>query len=209
MISRFIILLLRPMFNREIRRGLRSQLNRHEVRKVIRDGWAGYRVGLMDLRPEKTLGASIMLKLAVLSRSFFFVLVSQFADENKAIDTFNKIAWKIYSKLGKVAWWFAGITKRTPYGRLKKATTLFRKFPFGPPSYLWQDDPSEANVVAFSCLRCPVAEYFKSKEMAEFGYNTWCQYDYQLAGLWGGKLELTGTIAGGAKACDFKWIVKE
>jgi len=46
------------------------------------------------------------------------------------------------------------------YGNLLKTTQLFRAFPFNSPSYQWQNVPASGNVVAFYCLRCPVAEYF-------------------------------------------------
>jgi len=60
-------------------------------------------------------------------------------------------------------------------------------------------------VAAFNCLKCPVAEYFRSHHLSELCVNTWCKLDYPLARQWGAELERTGTIAGGAPVCDFRW----
>ncbi|MEO7582161.1 MAG: L-2-amino-thiazoline-4-carboxylic acid hydrolase, partial [Ferruginibacter sp.] len=51
-------------------------------------------------------------------------------------------------------------------------------------------------------------EYFLSKGLSKFCTKTWCSLDYRLAELWHAKLERTGTIAGGADKCDFRWTGK-
>ncbi len=58
-------------------------------------------------------------------------------------------------------------------------------------------------------MKCPVAEYFQSKGVSEFCVATWCALDYPLAEMWDARLERTGSIAGGAEICDFRWILKE
>ena len=71
--------------------------------------------------------------------------------------------------------------------------------------YEWKDVKTAKNVVGFDCVRCPVAGYFQSKGLSKFCTKTWCSLDYPLAELWHGKLERTGSIAGGADKCDFLW----
>jgi ubiquinone biosynthesis protein len=53
--------------------------------------------------------------------------------------------------------------------------------------------------------RCPVADFFRSEGAADVCAGTWCTQDFALAELWGGALELTGTLAGGAERCDFRF----
>jgi ubiquinone biosynthesis protein len=96
---------------------------------------------------------------------------------------------------------------RDPNKRMRLATDLFRGFPFGSPGYEWQDVPSAEGVVAFDCTRCPVAEFFAEHDASELSVRTWCELDFPLAKKWGGRLERTGTIAMGAKRCDFRWHV--
>ena len=42
-------------------------------------------------------------------------------------------------------------------------------------------------VVAFDCLRCPVAEYFASHNLSELCVKTFCNPDFPLAEQWGAK----------------------
>jgi len=89
--------------------------------------------------------------------------------------------------------------------RLRVATTAFRTFPFSSPSYLWKDVEAAPRTVAFNCLKCPVAEHFRAHDLSDVCVKTWCALDFPLARQWGATLERTGTIAGGAAACDFRW----
>ena len=54
-------------------------------------------------------------------------------------------------------------------------------------------------------LRCPVADYLTSNGAGDLCVGTWCNLDYPLARMWGGELERHGTLAGGAKRCDFRF----
>jgi len=89
--------------------------------------------------------------------------------------------------------------------KLRVATAAFRQFPFSSPSYLWEDVDAGPQTVAFNCLTCPVAEHFRANDLSTLCVNTWCALDYPLARQWGSVLERTGTIAGGAAVCDFRW----
>ena len=106
--------------------------------------------------------------------------------------------------MGKLSWWLSG--RGNPYEHLFKATQLFRKFPFNSPSYKWQEVEKTSSIVSFNCVKCPVADYFKSKRLSEFCVGTWCALDYPLAEMWDAKLERSGSIAGGAEKCDFRWV---
>ena len=58
----------------------------------------------------------------------------------------------------------------------------------------------------FDMVRCPVAEYFRSHDLADLCVQTWCNLDFPLATQWGGAtLERTETLAGGGRRCDFRW----
>lgn len=101
----------------------------------------------------------------------------------------------------------AGAMSNESVKKLRFATTAFRTFPFDSPSYLWKDVPAPPGVVAFDCLKCPVAEHFRSHNLSDLCVNTWCKLDYPLARQWGSELMRTGTIASGASVCDFRWHV--
>ncbi|MDQ2906940.1 MAG: L-2-amino-thiazoline-4-carboxylic acid hydrolase [Chloroflexota bacterium] len=115
------------------------------------------------------------------------------------------MAWLVYTKMGEVPWMLAGTMSNESVKKLRFATTAFRPFPFDSPSYLWKDVDAAPDVVAFNCLKCPVAEHFRSHNLSDLCVNTWCKLDYPLARQWGSELTRTGTIARGAPVCDFRW----
>ena len=82
---------------------------------------------------------------------------------------------------------------------------MFRSFPFGSPSYEWREAESTDGAVAFDCVKCPVAEFFASRDASELCVSTFCRLDFPLAETWGGQLVRSGTIASGADRCDFRW----
>jgi len=182
-----------------------NHYNKKEIQEIFDCYWEKYLQLKIEIAPQPTLGGTLMVHLAAMSTAFYQELTLRGQTEETATQMFHDIAWKVYVKMGKLSWWLAGRGNR--YQHLLKATKLFRKFPFNNPSYVWQDVKTTNNVVRFNCLKCPVAEYFKSKGLSEFCVATWCALDYPLAKMWDAKLERTGSIAGGAAKCDFQWIL--
>lgn len=186
-----------------------ASYEKEEVNEILTGYWQKYLILKKDLPKLPTLGGTIMVHLAAMSNAFYQELVATGKTKQEATKLFFDIAWKIYVKMGKLSWLLAGIRRRNKYNRLLKATQLFRAFPFNSPSYVWHDVATENNVVGFDCAKCPVAEYFIKNDLAEFCAATWCALDYPLAGLWHAELKRTGSIAGGADKCDFRWIIKQ
>jgi len=207
--QRAVIYIARPWINRSIEKHLGGSYSADAIGQLIWNGWWSYNQLRKDVSRESTAGARIMVELAVVSEAFYLELLKHENSKENAIDQFNLIAWDIYERMGRLAWWITGFGSKNEFDHLRKSIMAFRSFPFGSPSYLWKDLPAEKGTVAFNCERCPVANYFKEKDLADFGFSTWCKYDYRMAELWGGKLELTNTIAGGAEVCDFKWTAKQ
>ena len=203
-----IIFLLKPFINTSARRVLTPRFTADIANAMLKNAWQEYHILRKEPPQEQNFGARIMVGLAVISEMVYRQLAGK-VKEREAYRLFNEIAWDIYSKMGRAAYWFTGLMTKDGYKRLLKATRVFRAFPFSSPSYWWYDLPAEPGIVAFNCERCPVANYFKMRGNAALGKNTWCQLDYDLAKLWGGNLSLTNTIAGGAEVCDFRWKVQE
>ena len=178
-----------------------------EVKDILHEYWKKYLQLRLQVSDQPTLGGTLMVHLAAMSTAFYQELTLRGQQKEAATQLFYDIAWKVYVKMGKLSWWLAGRGNR--YQHLLKATKLFRRFPFNSPSYVWQNVETTSNVVSFNCVKCPVAEYFQSKGLSEFCVATWCALDYPLAEMWDAKLERTGSIAGGAEICDFRWMLKE
>src|ERR1022692_61715 len=177
---------------------------KEEVKEILRGYWGKYLKSRLEIPALPTLGGTLMVHLAAMSTAFFQELTSRGQKKEAATQLFYDIAWKVYVKMGELSWWLAERGNR--YQHLLRATKLFRKFPFNSPSYGWQEVLSTSTNVSFNCVKCPVAEYFQSKGLSEFCAATWCALDYPLAEMWDARLERTGSIAGGAEKCDFKWV---
>ncbi len=194
---------------KSVRRILIPLYDPDTIKQILSGYWHMYQTLKPDIPAMPTLGGYVTVHLAAMSTAFYQELTARGQSEKAATQLFYEIAWKVYIKMGKLSWWLAGRGHRTVYSRLLKTTQLFRAFPFNSPSYEWKDVKTASNIVGFDCLRCPVAEYFKSNGLSEFCTKTWCTLDYPLAELWHAKLERTGSIAGGADKCDFRWVVND
>lgn len=205
MIRRALLYWFKIQTNKSAKEELEVLFDQIEVKNILHKYWIRYQILKQDVPTIPTLGGSLMVHLAAMSTAFYRELRERGLSENNATQTFFNIAWKVYKKMGTFTWHIAGIYSRNDHKRLLYATKLFRKFPFNSPSYQWEDIPSKNNIVGFNCIKCPVAEYFKSQGLSKFCASTWCALDYPLAELWNARLERNGSIAGGAPICDFRW----
>jgi ubiquinone biosynthesis protein len=168
--------------------------------------WAGAAERWLALPPQTTLGATITVRLAAVTATAYDVILAETKSAEIATQAVYDIAWALYKKMGRAAWTTSGILSPNGARRLRLATTAFRTFPFSSPSYRWEDVPTPGGVVGFDCLRCPVADYFKTQDLSELCVRTWCALDFPLAAnVWDAQLVRSGSIAGGASTCDFRW----
>ncbi len=188
---------------------LLESLNPQEVEEVLEKTWVAYSKEKSDLAIQKTLGGSLMLQLASVTHALYKALLNAGKSAEEATDLVFRIGWEIYTKMGEYPLLIASIFSNDPSQKLSLSTQIFRKFPFSYPDYAWEDVPSDKGTVAFNCTRCQVAEYFKQRDLGGLCYDTWCKLDFPLAEQWGGKLERSGSIAGGATVCDFRWITEK
>ncbi len=178
-----------------------------EVDDVLENTWARYADLAPALPSQETVGARLMVHLSAVTIALYQALLAAGQSKEGATSLIYEMAWLVYTKMGEVPSALAGFFSQDAYEKVRFATTAFRQFPFSAPSYQWQDVDAAPGVVAFNCLACPVAEYFRSHNLSELCVNTWCKLDYPLARQWGAELQRTGTIAGGARMCDFRWQV--
>ena len=175
------------------------------VDDILDKAWAGYAARAAALPPEETVGGRIAVHLAALTIALYHVLLLTGQSEDGATTLIHDMSWLVYTKMGTIPWAMAEALGHGGRDKLRFATAAFRQFPFSSPSYLWEDVDAAPQTVAFNCLKCPVAEHFRANDLSTLCVNTWCALDYPLARQWGATLERTGTIAGGAAVCDFRW----
>jgi len=196
---------LRSIIDSFARSILECEYTEDEIEGILDEVWSGYDQLAHSVPSQETVGGRFMVHASAVEISMYRVLLLRGQSKERATKIIYDTVWHIYTKMGEVPWDLATLFRNSDYDKLRFATTAFRTFPFSSPSYRWQEIEAEPGVVAFNCLKCPVAEYFQSHNLAELCVNTWCSLDYPLARQWGAELKRTGTIAGGANVCDFRW----
>jgi L-2-amino-thiazoline-4-carboxylic acid hydrolase len=156
-----------------------------------------------EIEAQLTLGATFTVRPAAVTAAAYETILALPTSAQDATRTVHDIAWAVYQKIGGAAWAISGALSTDSTQRLRLATVAFRTFPFNGPFCEWEDIPSP---VGFDCLHCPVADYFKADNLSELCVRTWCALDFPLAEtVWDARLERSGSIAGGATRCDFRW----
>ncbi len=187
----------RPLLSRRYGAGGGAVLDR--IWKRARERWA-------TLSRQSSLGGAIMVRLAAVTAAAYETFIAEGSTAEEATRAVYDIAWAVYRKMGRAAWALSAGAGPENADRMRFATVAFRTFPFSAPSYEWKDVASPAGVVGFDCLKCPVAEYFKTQRLSELCVRTWCALDFPLAGeVWHAELKRSGSIAGGQSHCDFRW----
>ena len=186
---------------------LRAHYPRDETEAAYERTWELFRELEPSILDEKPFGARLILRAAAGTLAFYQALRERGESDEGATGLLAEFTWVVYEKMGRVPWLLVGFRTRDPYRRLELATRFFRRFPFASPAYEWRDVEAPPGVVAFDCLRCPVAEFFSTHDAGTLCVETFCNLDFPLAPRWGASLSRTGSIAGGAPRCDFRWRV--
>lgn len=177
------------------------------VNDILALAWHRYDQLEPSIPEQPTLGAAFTTRASALILAMHEILLRRGVAVTESYRLVHDIAWRIYREMGELPMLVASAFTRDPARRLRLATDMFRRFPFGAPGYGWRDVPAPGGTVAFDCVKCPVAEFLGSHDASELCVQTMCRLDFPLAEAWGGRLERTGTIALGAAICDFRWSV--
>ncbi len=177
------------------------------ARGLLQRTWHLYlhRFAKIDASSHLTVGPALVLRLAASTAALYDALEEQGETHEQSVGIVAEVGWAVYRRMGRIPWLLSGLRSRDPAKRLASATLMFRRFPFGPPAYAWVSKPAPGGIVAFDCIRCPVADYFLKACLGDVCVNTFCALDFPLGEAWGAKLHRTSSIAAGAPACDFQW----
>jgi ubiquinone biosynthesis protein len=197
---------LQSIVNGPAKEILKKEFKEEFAEEILKNTWQEYESLEVDLPKQQTLGATFTIHGACVTVALYNNLLKSGKSKEDAADLIYQIGWKIYARMGEIPMLIAGLFSDNPHKRMELATKVFRMFPFSEPDYGFEDVTADETTIAFNCTRCHVAEYFKKFNIGDVCYNTWCKLDFPLAQQWGGKLERSGSIAGGAKKCDFRWL---
>jgi predicted unusual protein kinase regulating ubiquinone biosynthesis (AarF/ABC1/UbiB family) len=198
--------LLRLFLDEPTRRVLLHMYPNAAVERMLDTLWTRYTDLSAEAPQTRSIGARLMVHLSIATLAAYHMLLDAGKSSTSATDVIFEIAWDVYARMGAIPRGIAQLTGVDPAGELRYVTEVFRKFPFSAPDYHFEDVTSaEPGVVAFNCLQCPVASVFRARGLGDLCVNTWCKLDYPLARQWNAELRRSGTIAGGAPLCDFRW----
>lgn len=148
-------------------------------------------------------GTRRVLLLACLTHALFRALLEAGVERTYAIELTSDTIWKLYSRMYRLSHFLT-----TGFARLDRAArmrvSVRRAFQHLPSSYEWQPVPEKGGL-SFEIHRCPAVEYFRANGAADLCAGAWCNQDYGLAEIWGGRLEREGTLASGHDHCDFRF----
>jgi hypothetical protein len=184
-----------------------GRFTRREVNDFLKRMWKRYKRLAPDAPREKTFGSRLNVLLACLTLSGFQTFLEKGVERKYAVEMLADVTWKLYRQWSAVVFFIARVITRNPAKRMETAINLFLRFPFSPPGYRFERLPA-ADGVSLDMLRCPVAEYFKSRKAADLCIESWCNLDFALARMWGGSLERRKTLAAGCDRCDFRFFNK-
>jgi ubiquinone biosynthesis protein len=189
--------------NRRRQRPAEGRCTRQDVDRLIARAWSRFDERVADLPEAGTVGNRMNLRLACLSLSLLETLLDTGIEREYAIELFADAAWRIYEKWAVVPRALTRLLTRDAVERLRLRLRMFLRFPFSPPGYRYQVTPLQDGL-AIDIHRCPIAEYLGAHGAADLCVGAWCDLDYALAEMWGGRLERSTTLAGGGTRCDFR-----
>jgi ubiquinone biosynthesis protein len=181
-----------------------GRFTRKDVDQLLRAAWANFNRLSPRLQREPTLGSRQSMMLACLTLSMLQALLAEGIERGYAIELIGDACWKVYAQWGQIPRLLSRVSTRDPAKRMRMSVNMFLRYPFNQPGYRYRDI-AEPRGRALDMLRCPVADYLAANGAADLCVGTWCNLDYPLARMWGGELERHGTLAGGAKRCDFRF----
>ncbi len=194
--------------NRAHTRPAQGRFTQSEVEGLLRQTWQRYDTLALDapVEPDFTFGNRMNVQLAVLTHAALQVFQETGIERGYAVELIADLAWKIYEKWGKIPVLLARLLGKRGVEQMRFSVDAFLRFPFSPPAYRMEHLPADDGA-RFDVARCPIGLYFRERGAADLCQAAWCDLDYGLAEMWGGRLERSQTIAAGCDHCDFYFRV--
>lgn len=178
-------------------------LTSREVGLVLNAAWDNYTIGANQLSKQANIGNWFVMNFGYLTLSAFQALVDFGLDETSSIELIRDITWHVTSKGAKLAERFSKRVFRDQLKQLDFFVSLVMKTLFSRPGYQFSQGTLE-NGLFLDVHQCPAAELMKLNDGSELCIESWCNVDFGLVEILGGRLIRTGTIAMGKEKCDFR-----
>lgn len=183
-----------------------GRFTRSQIAQIVDVAFSRFEERVPGLTSEPTVGSRQNVMLAGLTLSLLEALEQDGIERRYAIELTGDVCWRFYRQWGYVTRAVTRLVTRDSVRRMRLSVNAFLSFPFGRPGYRF-DDVAQDDGRSLDMRRCPVADYLGSRGAADLCAGSWCNLDYALAEMWGGTLERSGTLVGGASCCDFRFRV--
>jgi hypothetical protein len=181
-----------------------GRFTQREVAGIVRDTFDRFERHVPGLPGEPTIGSRQNVMLAALTLSLLEALERVGVEREYAIELTGDTCWRFYRQWGRITKTITSLVSRDPTQRLRLSVNAFLTYPFGRPGYRFDDVP-EDDGRSLDMVRCPVADYLRQRDAADLCAGSWCNLDFALAEMWGGRLQRSTTLVSGAKCCDFRF----
>lgn len=189
---------------------LSGKLPESTVSSLTNEIWEEYKKRLPYLEERETPGASLVVRLSLLTLILYEKLTAENIEKQEAIKLTSEITWKVYNKLSGIFWAFTKFKAKNPIKRLEKVMNFcINRFPYNSPGYEMEIIKADDNEFFFNVHKCPSAEFFREHQLSELCSCTWCDLDYSLAVKWNIELEREKSLAGGDSMCTFRFRAKK
>jgi ubiquinone biosynthesis protein len=163
-----------------------------------------YRRALPDLPREKTFGARFMLRAAAFDVALCRALAERGVAEEEAFGLVADASWEVFKRSDTILARGIGFFARDPLRSVFWTARLSRRLLFRPPGWRMDDVPVPDGF-GFDVRRCPLSDYLRPQGLGKLCQRAMCEMDMRQAEARGIRLTRTGTLAGGAERCDFRF----
>ena len=184
---------------------LRGRLTRHDIADILDHAATEFTRLAAALPEEPTVGSRLLVRLAAWTLAVDRALQSHTVPAADAHTLAADIAWAAYRPFVAVSSVPARFCVRGSRARVRALLRSQQRFPFNQPG--WRFDRIGDEGLAIDMTHCPIAAYLSSQGAADLCVAAWCAQDGPVAEQWGAVLRRTGTLATGARVCDFRYDV--
>ena len=122
------------------------------------------------------------------------------AEAGEIIEAIN---WQIFGPSTRLAFALSRLRSGRRLRRVRWIIDLLFRVVFTAPFRRQMQAGGEG--LWFDVQACPLADYFRARNLPELTHHAACQLDYRMAQVWGVKLQRQKTIAREAPLCDFRF----
>lgn len=156
--------------------------------------------------PKTRLGARNLLRTGAYAIALHRALVEARMDPGAANSLISDVVFAAILPGRDAFAMLAGLRHRDRLQRANWASDVAQRFYFTQPDWEMSDVPVDGGF-GMDITRCVVAEFFASLGMSELCQRAICDQDARVAAHHGLDFARSGTLAGGADRCDFRYSV--